>query len=98
MSPGPATALRSAFHELHHLGIVGAMLGGWFISPLLGIGTIDSNDFSIGGLAVSLLGAVILLAIVNFHAYYAQHPEVVKVLGGAALAIALGQAAMRMKR
>jgi hypothetical protein len=31
-------------------------------------------------------------------AYYAQHPEVVKVLGGAALAIALGQVANRMKR
>jgi len=30
--------------------------------------------------------------------YYAQHPEVVKVLGGAALAIALGQVAERMKR
>ena len=31
-------------------------------------------------------------------AYYAQHPEVVKVLGGAALAIALGQIAKRMNR
>jgi len=31
-------------------------------------------------------------------AYYAQHPEIVKVLGGAALAIALGQMANRMKR
>jgi hypothetical protein len=31
-------------------------------------------------------------------AYYAQHPEVVKVLGGAALAIALGQVAKRMNR
>lgn len=30
--------------------------------------------------------------------YYAQHPEVVKVLGGAALAVALGQIANRMKR
>ncbi len=31
-------------------------------------------------------------------AYYAQHPDVVKVLGGTALAIALGQIAQRMKR
>ena len=31
-------------------------------------------------------------------AYYGQHPEVVKVLGGAALAIALGHMASRMKR
>jgi uncharacterized membrane protein YeaQ/YmgE (transglycosylase-associated protein family) len=47
------------------VGIVGALLGGWLISPLLGRGTINSGDFSLGGLIVSLLGAVILLAIVN---------------------------------
>lgn len=47
------------------VGIVGAMLGGWLISPMLGAGTINQNDFSIGGLVVSFLGAVILLAIVN---------------------------------
>lgn len=47
------------------VGVVGALLGGWLLSPLLGAGTINSNDFSIAGLGVSLLGAVILLAIVN---------------------------------
>ncbi len=31
-------------------------------------------------------------------AYYAEHPEVFKVLGGAAMAIALGQVATRMRR
>ena len=31
-------------------------------------------------------------------AFHAEHPEVVKVLGGAALAIALGQVATRMRR
>lgn len=31
-------------------------------------------------------------------AFYAEHPEVVKVLGGAALAVALGQVATRMRR
>jgi uncharacterized membrane protein YeaQ/YmgE (transglycosylase-associated protein family) len=35
------------------VGIVGSMLGGWLVSPLL------------GGLLVSLIGAIILLAIVN---------------------------------
>jgi uncharacterized membrane protein YeaQ/YmgE (transglycosylase-associated protein family) len=45
--------------------IVGALLGGWLISPLVGEGTINSGDFSVGGLVVSLLGAVVLLAIVN---------------------------------
>ncbi len=47
------------------VGVVGAMLGGWLISPLLGAGTINQNDFSITGLFVSFIGAVILLAIVN---------------------------------
>ena len=47
------------------VGIVGAMLGGWLISPLLGAGTINQNNFSLPALVVSLLGAVILLAIVN---------------------------------
>lgn len=47
------------------VGVVGALLGGWLLSPLLGAGTINQNDFSLAGLGVSLLGAVILLAIVN---------------------------------
>jgi uncharacterized membrane protein YeaQ/YmgE (transglycosylase-associated protein family) len=47
------------------VGIVGALLGGWLIAPLFGTGTINQNDFSLGSLAVSFLGAVILLAIVN---------------------------------
>ena len=47
------------------VGIVGSMLGGWFIAPLLGSGTVNQNDFSIRGLLASLVGAIILLAIVN---------------------------------
>jgi uncharacterized membrane protein YeaQ/YmgE (transglycosylase-associated protein family) len=47
------------------VGIVGAMLGGWFLAPMFGTGTINQNDFSLAGLGVSLLGAIILLAIVN---------------------------------
>ena len=47
------------------VGIVGAALGGWFISPLVGIASINDGNFSIGALVVSLVGAVILLAIVN---------------------------------
>jgi uncharacterized membrane protein YeaQ/YmgE (transglycosylase-associated protein family) len=46
------------------VGIVGALLAGWILSPLLGIGTIN-DGFSIGAFVVSLIGAVILLAIVN---------------------------------
>ena len=47
------------------VGIVGAMLGGWFISPLVGVGTINQNDFSLAAMLVSFIGAAILLAIVN---------------------------------
>ena len=47
------------------VGIVGAMLGGWFLSPMLSAGTINSGSFSAASLGVSLLGAVILLAVVN---------------------------------
>jgi uncharacterized membrane protein YeaQ/YmgE (transglycosylase-associated protein family) len=41
------------------------MIGGWVISPLVGAGTVNQGDFSLGALFVSLVGAVILLAIVN---------------------------------
>ena len=47
------------------VGIVGAMLGGWLLSPMFGVGTINGGDFSLAALGLSLLGAVILLAIVN---------------------------------
>ena len=47
------------------VGIVGAALAGWLISPLIGVGTINQDNFSIAALLVSLVGAVILLAIVN---------------------------------
>jgi len=47
------------------VGIVGAFLGAWLLSPILGVSTINQNNFSLGGVGVSLLGAVILLAVVN---------------------------------
>lgn len=47
------------------VGIVGAFLGGWLISPLVGVPTINQDAFSVGAMAVSLLGAIILLAVVN---------------------------------
>lgn len=46
------------------VGIVGALLAGLVISPLLGIGTINQG-ISVASFLVSLGGAVILLAIVN---------------------------------
>ena len=47
------------------VGIVGALLGGWLLSPMVGVSTINQGNFSIGGLVVSLIGAVALLAIVK---------------------------------
>ena len=47
------------------VGIVGALVGGWMLAPLLGTGTINQNDFSMISLLVSFVGALILLAVVN---------------------------------
>jgi len=47
------------------IGIVGAVLGGWLLSPLVGVSTINQGNLSLASLLVSLLGAVILLGIVN---------------------------------
>jgi uncharacterized membrane protein YeaQ/YmgE (transglycosylase-associated protein family) len=47
------------------VGIVGAVIAGWFISPLIGVPTINQDALSIGAIVVSLIGAVILLAVVN---------------------------------
>lgn len=47
------------------VGIVGAILAGLVLTPLLGIGTVNESSFSLPALVVSLLGAVVLLAVVN---------------------------------
>jgi uncharacterized membrane protein YeaQ/YmgE (transglycosylase-associated protein family) len=46
------------------IGIVGAFVGGWLVSPLVGTGGINEG-FSIGSFMVSLIGAIVLIAIVN---------------------------------
>ncbi|MBI5950422.1 MAG: GlsB/YeaQ/YmgE family stress response membrane protein [Chloroflexi bacterium] len=45
------------------VGIVGAFIGGYFLSPIFNVSTINEGNFSIPALLVSLGGAVILLAI-----------------------------------
>ncbi|MES2491726.1 MAG: GlsB/YeaQ/YmgE family stress response membrane protein [Pseudomonadota bacterium] len=47
------------------VGIVGALLAGFILNPMIGGGNIMSGDFSASSLLVSFLGAVVLLAIVN---------------------------------
>jgi uncharacterized membrane protein YeaQ/YmgE (transglycosylase-associated protein family) len=46
------------------VGIIGALLAGFIISPMVGVGTIN-DGVTVGTFLVSLVGAVILLAIVN---------------------------------
>lgn len=46
------------------VGIVGALLAGFIISPLFGVGTINEG-ITVASFLVSLVGAIILLAIVN---------------------------------
>jgi uncharacterized membrane protein YeaQ/YmgE (transglycosylase-associated protein family) len=47
------------------VGIVGSILAGFVLTPLIGGAPITSGVISIQSILVSLLGAVILLAIVN---------------------------------
>ena len=47
------------------VGIVGSVIAGWVISPLVGAGTINQGNFSLPSLVVSFVGALILLAVVN---------------------------------
>ncbi len=47
------------------IGMAGAMVGGWFITPLIGFGTIRPGDFSPIAIAISLVGAALLIAIFN---------------------------------
>ncbi len=47
------------------VGVIGAFVAGYFLSPLFGVGTINQNNFSAPALLVSLGGAIILLAVVN---------------------------------
>jgi uncharacterized membrane protein YeaQ/YmgE (transglycosylase-associated protein family) len=44
------------------VGVIGAFLAGYFITPLLGIGTIN-DAITIPTLLVTLLGSIVLLAL-----------------------------------
>lgn len=47
------------------VGIVGALIAGLLVNPLLGGAPITSGAFDVRSLVTSFLGALILLAIVN---------------------------------
>lgn len=48
------------------VGVVGAFIAGLVLTPMFGISTINQSNFSLPALLVSLLGAVLLLAVVGF--------------------------------
>jgi uncharacterized membrane protein YeaQ/YmgE (transglycosylase-associated protein family) len=48
------------------VGIVGSVLAGWLITPLIdGSTSVSQGSFSLDGLITSLLGAIILIAAAN---------------------------------
>jgi uncharacterized membrane protein YeaQ/YmgE (transglycosylase-associated protein family) len=47
------------------VGIVGAMLAGFVVTPLIGGASITEGAINIQSIVVSLIGAVVLLGIVN---------------------------------
>ncbi len=46
------------------IAVIGAFLAGWFLSPLFGVGTIN-DAITLPTMLVTLLGAIILIAIVR---------------------------------
>jgi len=47
------------------VGIVGALLAGFIVTPLIGGAPTTSGEISIQSVLVSLVGAVVLLALIN---------------------------------
>ena len=47
------------------VGIVGALIAGFLVTPLIGGAPITSGNFDVMSLIASFLGAVVLLAIIN---------------------------------
>ena len=47
------------------VGMVGVFVAGLVLTPIFGMSAINEGNFSFSGLMISLLGAIILLAVVN---------------------------------
>jgi uncharacterized membrane protein YeaQ/YmgE (transglycosylase-associated protein family) len=47
------------------VGIIGALIGGWIFGNAFGTSTINQGNLSVSALLVSLVGAVILIAVVK---------------------------------
>ncbi len=65
-----ASAIMSGYHHHDHarnigVGIAGALLGDALLGPLFGTGALNQSGYSLVGLGVSLMGALVLIAIVG---------------------------------
>lgn len=47
------------------VGVVGAFVAGFALTPYFGISTINQNNFSLPAMLVSVMGAIILLAVLS---------------------------------
>jgi uncharacterized membrane protein YeaQ/YmgE (transglycosylase-associated protein family) len=47
------------------VGAVGAVLSGWLVSPLMGISPSTQDSFSIMAVALAVIGAMVLLGLVD---------------------------------
>jgi len=47
------------------VGIVGAFVASYFLSPMFGVSTINQGNYSMPAILLSIGGAVVLLAVVN---------------------------------
>jgi uncharacterized membrane protein YeaQ/YmgE (transglycosylase-associated protein family) len=47
------------------VGIVGALVAGWFVAPRLGFEVARPGVFGFGALAIALVGAIVLLAVLG---------------------------------
>jgi uncharacterized membrane protein YeaQ/YmgE (transglycosylase-associated protein family) len=47
------------------VGLIGSLIGGWLIAPLLGAEMIHDGAFNVQSFVVSLIGAIALVAIVT---------------------------------
>jgi uncharacterized membrane protein YeaQ/YmgE (transglycosylase-associated protein family) len=54
------------------VAVLGAFLAGYFLSPIFKVGTIN-DTITVGTMLVTLLGSIILLAIVNLFRRSTRH-------------------------
>lgn len=47
------------------VGSGGAMLGGWLLTPLMGLGTLPPGQWDLNTVATSIIGAALLIGVLN---------------------------------